>query len=400
MLIKPFKSVEEISNINTIKNIKTDVTYIPYDNHNNEFGRLVVSKKYLIKNFTSTNNTTFVKLVYYFIHECESEIKNIDDLRNTKIGDLNLRYITTSLYDSDPNHFFGNLIYDTTTPSQAVHTIFDYKQNVDTFSEDSYTINDVNSAYQNAMFLTIDDDNKDGSVKFGIMRGINKNFQLHHDYRIRTVRQIQEILNSVNLSFNSYKKELKSDFDSFDSNILLGTSQEIHALTYDKDITAPTMIKNEIIIKKDALDRIMSDTLKPLNLTMIDNLNALYINGELTISKIKYPFDKMYVEFVERALLVFRDSLCSSILEAEKLLGRIDLMISISDTFVVAKIKFLENGIGVMKECETLDFQDECATMYLYNYCKSKRYKRNHQSNFDYQNDRIGYLMDYFYEED
>ena len=197
MLIKPFKPLDDIDKEQkTIKSIRTDIICIP-DLYEPHYSRVVVSKKYLIKNFSLKDNVSFIKVVYVFLADTKNNMEACDSINN--IEDMKLEYITTSLYDTHENHFFGNLIYDFTGPTPVANSVFEFKQNVNTFIKDSYTQEEIVYANNNAMYAEIIKDTEEGMISFGLIVGTPKNYQLNN-YQIRKIRKIAEFTNNANVT--------------------------------------------------------------------------------------------------------------------------------------------------------------------------------------------------------
>lgn len=400
MLIKPFKPLNDIDKEQkTIKSIRTDIICIP-DLYEPHYSRVVVSKKYLIKNFSLKDSVSFIKVVYVFLVDIKNNMEASDFINN--IEDMKLEYITTSLYDTHENHFFGNLIYDFTGPTPVANSVFEFKQNVNTFIKDSYTQEEIVYANNNAMYAEIIKDTEDGMISFGLIVGTPKNYQLNN-HQIRKNRKMAEFTNNANVTVTVYSNTMKSNFDTFSDDALLNRSQEINSMTLGsqtEELALLSTTKNELIVRKETIDRISSDLIKANMLTLIESVTIIYDRGKINIVNVKYPFDKILIPYVERVMMIYKNEILSVLNPAVELLGNMKCIISINDGFSVAKIKLYDdNNFNKINEFSTINYTDEMLNEYLFNNCKSKRYRRTHPSPKDYERSRIQYIMDWFIDE-
>ena len=400
MLIKPFKPLDDIDKEQkTIKSIRTDIIYIP-DLYEPHYSRVVVSKKYLIKNFSLKDKVSFIKVVYVFLVDTKNNMEASDSINN--IEDMKLEYITTSLYDTHENHFFGNLIYDFTGPTPVANSVFEFKQNVNTFIKDSYTQEEIMYANNNAMYAEIIKDTEEGMISFGLIVGTPKNYQLNN-HQIRKNRKMAEFTNNANVTVTIYSNTIKSDFDTFSDDALLNRSQEINSMmlgSQTEELALLSTTKNELIVRKETIDRISSDLIKANMLTLIESVTIIYDRGKINIVNVKYPFDKILIPYVERVMMIYKNEILSVLNPAVELLGNMKCIISINDGFSVAKIKLYDNNnLDKINEFSTINYTDEMLNKYLFNNCKSKRYRRTHPSPKDYERSRIQYIMDWFIDE-
>lgn len=397
MLIKPFKTMENNHITETIKSVKTDISFIPYAD-NNHRDVLVVSKKYLINNFSSKLGPSLIKIVYTFYTEnkCVSNIRNKKELSEANIGRLHLQYITTSLYDAEETHYFGNLIYDLTTHSQCVNTVLTVKQNP---KDHYYKINDLNVDYitKSALFVEIESDDIEDGLKFRLVDSKCKNYQLQN-FRIRTVRSLSEFINDANVRLSSYDVNIKNKFDSFNTTSLLSIAQTINSENYELS-TESVMIHNktnDIIVKKDTLIKVLSDLTQANILSLVDNITFVYDDGKLNIPEIEYPFDKVYRPFINRAMMIYKDFILGALNEAQQLLGRLKCIVSISDGFSIGYMKLYEED--ELNEFKTICYSDELISSYIYDKCKSRRFRRLHPSFYEGLHSEIYTMMNYFYD--
>ena len=392
MLIKPFKSLKDVADsIETIRSISTTIDYIPSINDNG-VGRLVISRKYLIKNFTSKNSLSFVKVVYCFIHKFKEPKLTNDNIR--QLGELDLQYVTTSVYDSDENHYFGNTVYDTTIrSSQVVHKIFDMTQNLSDmcYGEDSYHLE--YEGKQIYFVEIIQDEIKDG-CKLGLSIGVCPTYQLSSEYRIRKYRRINEFLRDSSIRINSYDGYLKNKIDSFSETSLLKMSQEITTKSLS-EVGTLSLVKstraNELLVIKDVMDRVLSDLIKVDMLSLLDNISFIYDKGKISITNVEYPFDKILVSFLERVVLMYKKHIEFAMQPAEDILGNFKMIININNLYSMCFIRLNEESMFT-----TIDFKDEIIRNYIFNNCKSKRYRKTHMSNMQKNEATVNEMFDYF----
>jgi len=405
MLIKPFESLTDVDkNQEVIRSVRTDISYYP---NVVEQSRFVVSKKYLLKNFSSTKSLTLIKVVYVFyvgkvntiMPEGNCDNCDLNKVELKDIEDLKLQYITTSLYDSDETHYFGSLIYDFTGQTPVVSSVFEFKQNVNVFVKESYTQQEVSFAYNNALYAEIVSESDIGELKFGLIVGTPKNYQLSNQ-KVRKIRTPSEFINNANVHVTSYSKTMRTDFDSFSNDALMSRAQKIQAISEGNRTTELAMLsstKNDLIVRKEVVDRVMSDLAKANMLSLVDSVTFVYDRGRLNITNITYPFDKILTSYIERVMLIYKNEIMSVIKPAIELLGDMKCIIKMCDGFSVAFVKLYEEN--KMNEFKTIDYLDEILDNYLFENCKSKRYRHTHPSGYDSQKDRIHCLMDWFYDE-
>lgn len=391
MLIKPFESLSDVNTDNTIRTISTTISYKAAVEGTADVGpgRLIVTKKYLIKNFTSKTSLSFVKVQYVFLHCCKL---NIDQSNLSDIGQLNLQYVTTSVYDSDEDHYFGNVIYDCVVKnSQTVHRIFDVKQ------KPGVTFDNVHTIILNALHVDIVSDTEENGCKFVVAKSTNRTEQLTSEYMLRKYRRIDEFLKDGSIKFISYDPNLKSMFDSFSEDNMLKLSQEmtVKALAEPGSLELrKNAILNETLIEKDILDHILADLTKANLLSVIDDITLIYDHGKVSVTKIEYPFDKMLIKFIKRAIDIYKHVILKSVSSAVELIDDFKLIVTINDMYSLGFVR--QNKDSTFR---TIGLKDETLCNYLYNTCKSKRYRRRHESSSQANETHFEELMDYFDDE-
>ena len=384
MLIKPFEPLQDRRGLGYI-NVQTDIAYVPA--YAESRGRLVVSKKFLLNNFSSKKSNTFVKVTYVMWHNCTVPIESNTELKNTIIGDLFLRYTVTGLYDSEEKHCFGNLIYDTTTQSQTITSVFDVTQSTKFVELAGLKPEEIDEITRNAYFVEILKDDPNGEIEFYLLRGQTKTFQPMSGYLMRKVRNINEFIQDANVHFTGYSGEALNAIDKFsDQNVQQIAKQSV----WMNDGMGPyndSLL--EVQIKKEICDRLLSDLTKANIMSLADEVSLMYNNGRVTIVNIKYPFNKVVVDHLERIKDVYEREVMTAIKPAINTLGELMFIAQISDTVSIGSVT-LRTG----ENFKSVSFMDQTIDGYIFDNCKSKRYRKKHQSPLEIEYERIAENFD------
>lgn len=406
MLIKPFESVEKDDYMNA-KSVRTDIYYAP--SYDNTLGKVVIIKSYLVKDLTSKVTPTYVKLIYIFCHKCEKEISSAKEL-NENDFDLRLNYLITTLYDEDPEIHYFNISVCEINPNggQTIHTIYDNNQNIKelfrTVRMVPTTEYEVANNANNSIGLVIESEEP---MKFQLVRGIGKNYNLRKASMITVHKKISDFLKVDNVSFNSISmRYLKEELDSYNTERLLNISQRIYANNNGQ--AAPTEDKifiNDYLIKKNALDDFASKLIKPNLMSMFDGITMTYMNKKFSAVEVNNPFNKVDKDFMIRGLMIFKQQVKTELDKITDLLGDITLFIYISPLYTRVRCKFDEKDVDfyeyykIPTSLDIVMMKDDAISRYLYDTCKSKRYKHNKM--FERYSDvaRVNELLEYFNDE-
>lgn len=406
MLIKPFESKEKDDYMN-VKSVRTDIYYAP--SYDNNLGKAIIIKSYLIKDLTSKTSPTYVKLIYAFCHKSEKEIRSAKELSENDI-DLRLNYLITTLYDEDPEMHYFNISVCEINPNggQTIHTIYDNNQNIKelfrTIRMVPTTDYEISNNMNNSIGLVIESEEP---VKFQLVRGINKNYNLRKANMITVHKKISEFLKVDNVSFHSISmKYLKEELDSYNTNRLLNISQKIYAGNDGQMAsTEDKVFINDYLIKKNALDDFASKLIKPNLISLFDEVTMTYVNKRFTTVEINNPFDKVDKDFLIRGLMIFKQQVKKELDKITDLLGDITLFIYVSPLYIRVRCKFDDKDTDfyeyykIPTSLDIIMMKDDAISRYLYDTCKSKRYKHNKM--FERYSDvaRVNELLEYFNDE-
>lgn len=406
MLIKHFKPIEKDDYLNA-KSVRTEIYYAP--SYDKTLGKVVIIKSYLAKNLTSKVSPTFVKLIYIFRHKCEIELSSAKELSEYDL-DLHLDYLITTLYDEDPEiHYFNITVCEiNSNGGQTIHTIYDNNQNIKELFRITRMVPtsdiEVSNNANNSIGLMIESEDP---MKFQLVRGISKNYNLRKASMISHNKKISDFLKVDNVIFHSISmKYLKEELDSYNTDRLLNISQRIYANNNGQ--TAPTEDKvfiNDYLIKKNALDDFSSKLIKPNLLSMIDEVTMTYVNKKFTTVDIKFPFNKVDKDFLVRGLMIYKQQVKNELNKITDLLGDVNLFIYVCPLYSRIRCKFDEKDSDfyeyykIPTSLDVVMMKDEAISRYLYDTCKSKRYKHNKM--FERYSDiaRVNELLEYFNDE-
>lgn len=406
MLIKPFKSLEKEDYMNA-KSVRTDIYYAP--SYDNTLGKTIIIKSYLVNDLTSKITPTYVKLIYIFCHKCEKDIKSANELKENDF-DLRCNYLITTLYDEDPEIHYFNISICEINPNggQTIHSIYDNNQNIKELFRTIRMIPtseyEISKNMNNSIGLMIESEDP---MKFKLVRGIGKNYNLRKINMIKIHKKISDFLKTNNVSFHSISmKYLKEELDSYNTERLLNISQKIYA--DNNGLTASTEDKvfiNDYLIKKNALDDFASSLIKPSLISMFDEVTMTYVNKKFTTVEINNPFNKVDKDFLVRGLMIFKQQVKNELDKITDLLGDIDLFIYLSPLYIRIRCKFDEKDIDFYEYykiptlLDTVMMKDDAVSRYLYDFCKSKRYKHNKMFERYSDTARVNELLEYFNDE-
>jgi len=423
MQIKPFEAIASgYYDKDTIKSIRVDMHYIPKtvtyakagkdENYSNIVGKLIVSKKYLIK--FENIGTVFVKIIYIYHHKNTSEINNVEELNDHKDTELKLTDIITSMYDDNYHHYFGNVIYTFTGSGQLVTTVFESKQKYAQDNDDSNSAIKTFNNFDKCLYAFIVSDNP---LKIHIDKNDNKIFnsngksfnatrQLARDELFKETTDIGELLNNnfVNLEFNGYKSTMYKDMNTFNDSNLLNISQGyITAAIEDEKhlghpisrvLSARDNKLGDMMIYSECLKSMMLELFKGFKMSMIDRIDMTYTSDgdKLHINKVITPFDKPHVTMELNAMTSICDRFRKAVDDILTIFDNCIIHISINDVYIFVRIKNKDKDETVDK----MVFIDDLINDFVYYNFKSKRFKKNHYSNVMKDNMRMSTMMHYF----
>lgn len=421
MQIKPFEAIASgYYDKDTIKSIRVDMHYIPKtvthakagkdENYSNIMGKLIVSKKYLIK--FENIGTVFVKLIYIYHHKNTSEINNIEELNNHKDTELKLTNIITSMFDDNYRHYFGNAIYTFTGSGQLVTTVFESKQKY-TQEESNNAINTFNN-FDKCLYAFIISDNplklhidkNDSKIFNSNGRSFSSTHQLVGDELFKETTSIGELLsnNFVNLEFNGYKSTMYKDMNTFNDSNLLNISQGYitSAIESEKRLGYPASYTlaardnklGDMMIYSECLKSMMLEVFKGFKISMIDRMDMTYTSDgdKLHINKVITPFDKTHATMELNAMTSICDKFRKAVDDILTVFDNCIIHISINDAYIFIRIKNKDKDETVDK----MVFIDDLINDFVYYNIKSKRFKKNHFSNVMKDNMRMSTMMHYF----
>ena len=421
MQIKPFEAiVSGYYDKDTIKSIRVDMHYIPKavayakagkdENYSNMMGKLIVSKKYLIK--FENIGTAFVKLIYIYLHKNTSEINNIEELNNHKDTELKLTNIITSMFDDNYCHYFGNAIYTFTGSGQLVTTVFENKQKY-TQEESNNAINTFNN-FDKCLYAFIVSDNplklhidkSDSKIFNSNGRSFSSTHQLVGDELFKETTSIGELLsnNFVNLEFSGYKSTMYKDMNTFNDSNLLNISQGYitAAIESEKHLGHPASHTlaardnklGDMMIYSECLKSMMLEVFKGFKISMIDRMDMTYTSDgdKLHINKVITPFDKTHATMELNAMTSICDKFRKAVDDILTVFDNCIIHISINDAYIFIRIKNKDKDETVDK----MVFIDDLINDFVYYNIKSKRFKKNHFSNVMKDNMRMSTMMHYF----
>lgn len=420
MQIKPFETIRGFYDKDTIKSIRSDVHYTPKPEsyakagpdkfYTNMLGRLVLSKKYLIK--FEDLGTVFIKILYIYYHNNMSEIHDINELKENKDTELKLSNIITSLYTDDYRKYYGNVIYTFTGSGQIVNTVFENKQK---FDKSDYTPEETLNNYNECLFAFIVSENP-----FKIQIDVGKNqtffsngntftnaFQLVHEEMFKEKTTVGELLdnNIVNLEFNSYKSTIYKDMNTFNDTNLLNMSQgyTTAAIEGEKYLDSPASHVfaardnklGDMMVYSECLKSMMLEIFKAYKFTMIDRIDFSYYNKKLFLNKITSPFDKVHRTLILNAATQICNRFEKSISEISSIFENCNILVTINDNYIFVRFEDKDTK----EKIDKMSFMDDLICDFMYYNLKSKRYKKNHPSNIMKDNMRMSTMMHYFDEE-
>lgn len=312
MLILPnYMKDSEIININN--NVSSMRSDIYYSNKN-----LVVSKKKLMYNFTDEKSPTYVRLFYVYDHNIPENILNAEVVDNYRNFNLDLKYIITSMYDDDPYHLFGNIIYSKDRRYSNCYSpkfIYSNMQSVNQIFKEYETGDQIIQNHNNAMYLGLN------LIKNGVFitnpNSNSKYYNFNNDLNELMFVNKNITLNDIISVRNNVKINNISIFEN-----KIGSSKK-------------ALNTFEIMYITDALSNLSRELLTPEICTSIDKITFISDGENTTIKNIEYPFNKVDISYIEKIVLVYKYHIFKSVEKIAESFSKFRLICEINPMYTL-----------------------------------------------------------------
>ena len=329
MILLPNYMKEESDVKNKVSSMRSDIYYSKK--------YLVVSKKKLIHNFTDNSAPTYVRLLYVYTHNIPEKYLNEDVLEKYKDFHVDLNYVLTGMYDDNPYHLFGNIIYNEKYP-RFYEPRYSYTnmQSVNQIFKEYETGDQIIKNQANAMYLGLN------ILKDEIFITNPNPKAIYHSFDSSELSS---------LSFSKRNLCLKDVIDCRNnvkiSNINLFENEIISS---KKDIN-----NFEVLYITDLLNHLAIDLLTPEMCTCIDKITFISDGENITIRNVEYPFNKIDKSYIEKIVLVYKYHIYKSVEKISNSFVATKLMCHINPMYTLFWLKAtMDTGTQYfIKECLT-----------------------------------------------